>query len=418
MVLKGVIFSLHDVLAKQGPVDVALMAETFRLVRYLKKRGVEPVFVSNQHWMVTYNDSNTTKSFRDVLEADLGRVGYYVGGVDGMPFKPQAAATEFILEQQGWTNSEVVFVGNSDIDMKTASTGQLMFLNATWHGTANRYGFQFASPLDVARFIDCMCLGPNDWFWAIDDGPLRVYAMAPFSTLSSQYLQAHAYSASARATSKYGAGDSTFWGRLLAARVYFSGLVDEIDYITAYPGHAPDSAPTVIADALNILGGSLRKSYLPNLLIRHSKAQKSQTARIAGKNVDVMNQLTTIRLNPTPLRGLTGKTYKAVPVRSGKTVLLVDDFCTEGNSFEAGRAFINATGAKTICLSWLKTIKTDYRAISPPITIKNPYRATAPVSVPTTKLYGYNGAIVSHAAQVDLAVVYDRYFKWEWPPGS
>ena len=87
--LKGVIFSLHDVLAKQGPVDVALMAETFRLVRYLKKRGVEPVFVSNQHWMVTYNDSNTTKTFRDVLEADLGTVGYYVGGVDGMPFKPR-----------------------------------------------------------------------------------------------------------------------------------------------------------------------------------------------------------------------------------------------------------------------------------------------------------------------------------------
>ena len=107
-----------------------------------------------------------------------------------------------------------------------------------------------------------------------------------------------------------------------------------------------------------------------------------------------------------------------MPVRWGKTVLLVDDFCTEGNSFEAGRAFINATGAKTICLSWLKTIKTDYRAISPPITIKNPYRATAPVSVPTAKLYGYNGAIVSHAAQVDLADVYDRYFKWEWPPDS
>ena len=248
----------------------------------------------------------------------MARVGYYVGGVDGMPFKPKAAATAFILKQQGWTNREVVLIGNSDIDMKTASTGQLMFLNATWHGTANAYGFQFASPLDVARFIDCVCLGLNDWFWAINDGPLRVYAMAPFSTLSSQYLQAHAYSASARATSKYGAGDSTFWGRLLAARVYFSGLVDEIDYITAYPGHAPDSAPTVIADALNILGGSLRKSYLPDLLIRHSKAQKSQTARIAGKNVDVVNQLTTIRLNPTPLRGLTGKTYKAMPVRSGK----------------------------------------------------------------------------------------------------
>jgi hypothetical protein len=384
-------------------------------LRYLKKRGVEPVFVSNQHWKVTYRDSGVTKTFREVLEAELGPLGYFVGGVGGMPYEPQAAPTAFILAQQGWTIREVVLIGNSDIDMKTASTGQLMFLNATWHGTANPYGFQFASPLDIARFIDCACLGLNDWFWAINDGPLRVYAMAPFSTLSSQYLQAHAYSASARATSKYGAGDSTFWGRLLAARVYFSGLVDEIDYITAYPGHAPDSAPTVIADALNILGGSLRKSYLPDLLIRHTKAQKSQTARIAGNNVDVVNQLTTIRLNQTPQRGLTGKTYKAMPVRTGKTVLLVDDFCTEGNSFEAGRAFINSTGAQTICLSWLKTINTYYRAISPPITIKTPYKGIGPSPVPTTKLYGYHSAIVTHAAAVDLAEVYDSYFKWSWP---
>ncbi len=413
--LKGAIFSLHDVLAKQGDLDPALLAETFRLLRYLKKRGVEPVFVSNKQWTVTYRDTGVTKSFKDVLEAELGPVGYYIGGIDGMPYKPKAAATDFILHQQGWNRREVVFIGNSDIDMKTASTGQLMFLNATWHGTANPYGFQFDSPLDIARFLDCLCLGLNDWFWAINDGPLRVCAMAPFSTLSSQYLQAHAYSANARATSKQGMGDSTFWGRLLAARVYFSGLVDEIDYITAFPGHAPDSKPTVIADALNILGGSLRKSYLPDLLIRHGKAQKSQTARIAGKSVDVVNQLTTIMLNASPQRGMTGNTYKSMPVRSGKTVLLVDDFCTEGHSFEAGRAFINSTGATTICLSWLKTIKTDYRAISSHIKINNPYQPIGPGPAPSIKTYSYHGAIVSQAAQVDLAEVYDRYFKWAWP---
>jgi hypothetical protein len=415
--LKGAIFSLHDVLAKQGAVDGDLLGETFSLLRYLKLRGVTPVFVSNMHWTLTDKATGVTRSFREVLEEQLGPVGYYVGGVDKMPYKPRAAATAFILEQQGWTNREAVFVGNSEIDMRTASTGQLMFLNATWHGVANPYGFQFASPLDIARFIDCLCLGLDDWFWAIEDGPLRVYAMAPFSTLSSQYLQAHAYSASAKATSKYGAGDASFWGRLLAARVYFSGLVDEIDYITAYPGHAPNSNPTVIADALNILGGSLRKSYLPDLLIRHSLAQKSQTARASGGAVDVVNQLSTIRLNPTPLRGLTGHAYKSMPVRPGKRVLLVDDFCTEGNSFEAGRAFINSTGAQTICLSWLKTINTNYRAISPPIKIFKPYEPTGPGPVPATKIYGYQGAIVSHAAQVDLAEVYDRYFGWAWPAG-
>ncbi len=415
--LKGVIFSLHDVLARAGSVNAELMAETFRLLRYLKQRGVEPVFVSNQHWTVTYKETGVTKPFKDILEEELGPIAYYVGGADGMPYKPKAAATAFILSDRGWTNREVVFVGNSDIDMKTASTGQLMFLNATWHGLVSPYGFQFDSPLDVARFVDCLCLGLNSWFWALQDGPLRVYSMAPFSTLSSKYLQAHAYSASAKATSKEGAGDATFWGRLIAARVYFSGLVDEVDYITAYPGHSPSSKPTVIADALNILGGSLRKSYLPDLVVRHTKAQKSQTARASGGSVDVVNQLTTIMLNPTPLRGLTGNTYKSMPVKSGKTVLLVDDICTEGNSFEAGRAFINSTGAQTICLSWLKTISTDYKAISPPIKVYDPFKPTGLGPSPKIKAYSYSSAIVSYAAQVDLAELYGRYFNWAWPAG-
>jgi len=414
-VLKGVIFSLHDVLTKPGLLDSDLLAETFHLLRYLRQRGVEPVFVSNKHWTVTNSKTGETRPFRELLEDTLGPVSYYVGGTGGMPYKPTSAATTFILNDQSWSNREVVFVGNSDVDMRTASNGQIMFLNATWHGTSSPYGFQFESPLDIARFIDCLCLGLSDWFWAINEGPLRVYAMAPFSTLSSQYLQAHGYSANARATSKHGAGDANFWGRLLAARVYFSSLVDEIDYITAYPGHSPDSAPTVIEDALNILGGSLRKSYLPDLLVRHKEALKSQSARIAGKQVDVANQLSTIILNSSPRRGMAGNVYKRMPVRSGKTVLLIDDFCTEGNSFEAGRTFINSTGAQTICLSWLKTIKTNYRSIWPPIKISNPYQPVTSLPRLSTRSFNYSSSIVSTAAEIDLAEVYDRYFKWTWP---
>jgi hypothetical protein len=282
---------------------------------------------------------------------------------------------------------------------------------------ASPYGFQFESPLDVARFIDCLCLGLAGWFWALEQPPLRVYSLAPFTTMSAKYAQAHAYSVNARATSKHGTGNANFWGRLLAARVYFSGLADEFDYITAYPGHSPTSKPTVIADALNILGQSLRKNYLPDLLIRHTKAVKSQTARASGGSVGIDNQLNTITLNPTPTRGVGGPPYRAMPVKAGKTVLLVDDICTEGNSFEAGRAFIGATGAATICLSWLKTINSDYRAVAPPLTIPNPY---APCIVRTpiaTTTHWYGSSISSPSAPTDLAHMYQRYFNWTWPVG-
>lgn len=413
--LRGAIFSLHDVLVKRGTVDQALFDETIKLLRYLKTRGVEPVFISNHVWTVETN--GVSRPFRDLLEERLGPVSYYVGGQAGMPYKPRADATAHVLADKGWSAREVLYVGNTQDDMRTAANGRLMFLNAMWHGVASPYGFQFESPLDVARFVDCLCLGLDGWFWALEQGALRVYALAPFTTLSPKYAKAHGYSENAKATSKHGMGDANFWGRLLAARIYFSGLVDEIDYITAYPGHAPDSKETVIAEALNILGQCLRKAYLPDLILRHTRAVKSQTARASGGSVGVENQLNTIRLNRAPDRGVGGKPYKSPPVRTGKTVLLVDDICTEGNSFEAGRAFIGATGATTICVSWLKTINTDYREISPALNPFNPYAAIQFPATITTKPHWFSSAISSPAAPTDLADVYARYFKWNWPAG-
>ncbi|OHD04531.1 MAG: hypothetical protein A2095_02670 [Sphingomonadales bacterium GWF1_63_6] len=413
--LKGVIFSLHDVLLKEGAIDAALFDETIRLLRFLPSRSVKPVFIGNHDWTVT--SKGQSRPFRELLEERIGPVGYYVAGRDGMPYKPKADATAHVQADQGWDRREVIYVGNSPNDMKTAANGRLMFLNAMWHSNATPYGFQFNSPLDIARFVDCLCLGLKDWFWALEKDDLRVYALAPFTTMSARYAQAHAYSENARSTSKHGIGDANFWGRLLIARVYFSGLVDEIDYIAAYPGHAPDSKPTVIADALNILGQSQRKSYMPDLVVRHKKAVKSQTARSSGGSVGVENQVNTIMLNRTPTRGVAGPTYKNPPVRAGKTVLLVDDICTEGNSFEAGRAFIDATGARTICLSWLKTINTDYRAIVRPIPSIDPYRpVTGSGSIATTP-HGYSSAIRTAGATTDLAAIHNRYSSWAWPEG-
>jgi hypoxanthine phosphoribosyltransferase len=106
-----------------------------------------------------------------------------------------------------------------------------------------------------------------------------------------------------------------------------------------------------------------------------------------------------------------------MPLKHGKTVLLVDDICTEGNSFEAGRAFIGAVGAETICLSWLKTINSDYRAVSPPLKISKPFLPQILQHPITTTTQWYSNSISSHAAPTDLADVYQRYFKWVWPVG-
>jgi hypothetical protein len=68
-------------------------------------------------------------------------------------------------------------------------------------------------------------------------------------------------------------------------------------------------------------------------------------------------------------------------------------------------------------VSWLKTINTDYRAVSPAFGPFNPYIAqTFPTPIATTT-HWYSSAINSHAAPTDLADVYNRYFSWAWPAG-
>src|SRR3546814_14741433 len=82
-VLKGAIFSLHDVLVTKGTINAPLFEETLRLLRYLKARGVEPVFIGNHDWTVTSPD--TSKPFRTLLEERPGPVSYFIGGPNGKP---------------------------------------------------------------------------------------------------------------------------------------------------------------------------------------------------------------------------------------------------------------------------------------------------------------------------------------------
>src|SRR3546814_7134347 len=135
-----------------------------------------------------------SKPFRTLLEERLGPVSCFIGGQNGMPYKPRADSTAHILSEKGWQRREVLYVGNTTDDMKTAANGGLLFVNVIWHSAASPYGFQFDSPLDVARFVDCLCLGLDSWRSAEHPSELAVYAPAPFTTLSPQYAQEHAYS--------------------------------------------------------------------------------------------------------------------------------------------------------------------------------------------------------------------------------
>lgn len=411
--LKGAIISLRDVLVKSGKLDPNIFDETIKLLKFLISRGVQPVIVGNHEWTIKGTDKNVI----DMISEKVGsEIPFFQGGKD-MPYKQYAGAMQFVLGQFSWQPQETVYVGSTDDDMKAARNGNLLFLNALWYAKNTKYGFFFASPKDIARFLDCCCLSLGDWHWAIEDGPLRVYSIAPLAEFSKRYPEAATYSSDARGALKLDKGNIPFWGRLMAARLYFSGIGSQANFVAPYPGHKPDSENMELTESIKIAAVSLRAQYLDDLIIRHTKAQKSQTARTSGIALDHANQLDTICLRRDPVRtGKQQKRYKKPPLRKNKTVLVVDDICTEGHSLEAARALIEATGANVICLTWLKTPGANhYKKITSvnPV-IKKPYDVYQLTSA-TYDTINNDAGLRNMSASQELAAAFDRYQAWHWP---
>lgn len=405
--LKGVILSVEDVIAPQGSFDQEIYYEFEKLIKFFRLKGIEFAVFTNRHWTVGKNKT----PLYDKLKETWGEVPYFCRATDQkVPPKPRANSTQYVLDKMGWGSQETIYIGASENDMRTAVNGNLLFLRATWWADKTEYGFEFDSPKDIARYIDTFCLRDHLWCHEIHDGDFNFYALAPFSTFKPEYTL---YSADARAAAKHGMGHPDFWIGALVSSLYFSGIHTEISHIATYPGHREGVGNPIMNEAVSIFGKCFRKSYLSDLIIRHTTATKSQKARNAGQAIGHLNQLNTIHLNKEPLKS-NGTRYKNPPLGRGKTVLVIDDICTRGYSLESARKYLEATGAKAICVSWLKTINSNIERLDD-IGKFDPYQPNTFTAAPVSKEYPYHSHIVDHLAPGELTTQFSRYENWDWP---
>lgn len=405
--LKGVILGVEDVLLPQGKADKNIFGEVCKLIEYFKNVGVEFAVLTNRTWVVGQDE----KPLEEALLKEWGDFPFFCRDKNkSIPAKQSAASTEYVCKELGWEKAETAYIGASDTDMQAAVNGGLLFLRATWWADKTDYGFNFDSPKDIARFIDSFCLRDHLWCHQINDGKFQFYALAPYSTYKAAYTL---YSEDARAAAKHGLGHPDFWVGALVSSLYFSGICHKMDYICVYPGHQAGSGNSVMNDAMDVLGKCFRANYIPDLILRHTTAQKSQAARNNNVPIDHLNQLNTICLNKTPQRTRTKK-YAKSPLKKNKTVLMVDDICTRGYSLESGRAYIEQTGASVIMAAWLKTINTDISVLKP-LGKFNPYNANTFASAPVEKVHSYGANIVDHLAPSELNGQFQAYEGWDWP---
>ena len=414
--LKGVIFGVENVLIKPGDIrpHIPTLEETGRLVRFLNSQGVESVVLTNRDWYVdtTPFDRKPLKDFiRDLWGVDLT---WYQCGQGGVPAKQTADSIKYVRDQRGWQPNETLLVGNTDIDMQAAVNGKILLLNAHWYENTMDYGFPCETPKEVARFIDIFCFRDQFWYFKIEDGPLQVYSLAP---LGSFYEESKYYSNNFLANVKDQlAHDEEFWARLLLTSTYFDGIYETVDYIAAYPKHEAGKHPQVLIGPMAKFGHCFRARCLTDLLRRHTTALKSQFNR---STVTHTTQLNSINLERHPNRISKGqpKQYKNFPIDSSSTVLVIDDVCTKGMSFEAARMYLNKVGARVICVSFLKALKHDYEALA---SVMLPHGVFGPNNVVTMtrgKTYRLGEHIIDSAAATKLDQRLRNYKNWEWPIG-
>lgn len=412
--LRCVVFGVENVLTRPGlsGVDEHMLAETGKLVRYLDSRGVGVAVISNRDWTRRYADGRTV-TLESALKKDWGvDFRWLKAGVD-VDFKQRAKAMEDLCSKLGLKKNEIVFVGNTDVDMQSAINGGVLLLNAQWYGKTMDYGFEFSEPKEIARFVDIFCLREHFWYFVIEQDELAVYALAPYSTREADST-VYSYDFLKAVKDELGDG-ADFWAKYLCTSMYFSGLYESVNYIAPYPRHAEGRYPTVLESPIKRFLHCFRRSYLPDLIVRHTTAAESKKDRSAACHA---NQINTIHLNKAPFKK-PGETYKKFPITAGKTVVILDDILTEGYSLDTARLYLAQTGARVICVSLLKTINRAY-CHAPSVTLPNgPFQPNfvQPQSVRPLQHFSFHEHAIDPEAAADLTSRLKRYRKWDanWP---
>ena len=416
--LKGVIFGWDNVLVPNGELEphIPVLKEIERLVNFLTTNSVEIVVVTNKKYNIIDGKSKKKTPAKEFFEKAWGiNIDWQLCGQNGGPGKQSHDGFNPILERKGWKRNNTVFVGNSKVDMQLAVNNKVLLLTAKWYSDTpdtTDYGFLFSEPKLVARFIDVFCLRGSYWYYKIIDKSIEFYALAPYGT---RIQETKDYSEDFLRNVKYEKKlDNEYWVMFLSTSLYFSGVYEAVDYITAYPKSDAGKYPQCLVKPIDTFAKSFRKKYIPDLIQRHTTAPKSHFDRSKATH---FNQLNTIRLCQLPSYIVKGETkkYAEFPIGNDKTVLVIDDICTQGMSLEAARHYLNSLGIRVISVAFLKAVNNAYQPLSAATLPHGAFNKNTVTQIVPGKIYDYRDHIVDKNAVHELDERLKRFRSWDWP---
>jgi hypothetical protein len=297
MALKAVLIGPRGTVFKDGTAQTGLLNDLIMFIQRMQARGVH-VGLWSRH-AVNYDHRGKTETVESYLSRRCGaEVPFYRAGSGDLPVRQRGGSVTPILKRLGVQPHETILVGNEESDMQAGVNNKLLLVRPKWYPGEHEYGFSVDTMSELAQFCELFGLRQHPIFWSIDEVDLQVRSMGPFSTYVPDFA---IFGADAQSVAKQGVGERQFWFWMIVSSLYFSGLMHQVNYISAFPGHDPASYSAVqkgVDALLTTLGKCFRKDYLPDLIVRHQPSIKSQTARADQKTF--LNQLNTLRLNKFP----------------------------------------------------------------------------------------------------------------------
>ena len=330
MAVKAVILDLDGTLLNSAGQPVtgvpALLAE-------LTAAGLKIAVASNQ-------PGATRKLARADITPNLLLDRASVGSSKGTKAWVEKACADL-----GITPSELIWLGDGDLDMRSAVNTKVAYFNAGWSQPAYAYGINLLEPRLFGAVVRECFAKPAEWFVqyrATDQAgrPVVMYAMTDSRGGGDEALETN-LRRFLKDRVDFPLGPFRFGEVVtlhLLGSIYGSGLAQGTDTWTAYPGSKTTSGTNqslapFVANAARLF----RNAYVDDLLIRHTDALDSGQTRAQGGQVGFGNQINTVQLNPQH-RG---------KIRD-KRIVVVDDFETGGNSLECARNLLLQGGAAEV----------------------------------------------------------------------
>ncbi|MFC9734321.1 hypothetical protein ACFWGM_05000 [Streptomyces roseolus] len=304
-------------------------------------------------WVLLTNNSMDARSVMAAAGLPEPALHLCRDDIPGKAKRGNKAWLEAIGDRLGLRMNQLVLVGTSEFDWYTGIHAGVVHVHARWASRARVKITSLISdePADVAGLLEHFLLEEPSWAFRLDDEH-RAFSIRSMLPFDARFPRGRGRTFTVKdiftydQTVKVGAEDArdVLMLRLLCA-AYLDGTLPGQSLFCVYPSSTPAKGSPQLAGFLERAKVMTGSSYMDDLLERVVRAPDTSLERYkrsigqsAGtQDISIAAQARTVRVNPIRKRKI-----------AGKTVIVFDDFTTEGKSVEWARILLSEAGAARV----------------------------------------------------------------------